>query len=94
MEVNVMKRTNELGHKLAGIAGEASCIKENVADAFEEGMDNAKRALKRGRRKAEDTLDSAVHQVKRHPLQSVGITFGIGLACGIAVGWLAVRNGK
>ena len=94
MEMNVMKRTNELGRKLAEIGGEASCIKENVAEAFEEGIDNTKRALKRGRRTAEDALDSAAYQVKRHPLQSVGITFGVGLVCGLAVGWLAGRNGK
>jgi ElaB/YqjD/DUF883 family membrane-anchored ribosome-binding protein len=84
MEVNVMKRTNELGRKLAEIGEEASCIKENVAEAFEEGRDNAKRALKRGRRKAEDALESAAYQVKRRPLQSVGITFGVGLVCGLA----------
>ena len=53
-----------------------------------------KRALKRGRRATEDAIDSAVHQVKHYPLQSVGFMFSVGLACGLAIGWLAGRNGK
>lgn len=91
MEVNVLKKTNEIGRKFGE---EASCVKENVAEAFEEGLDNAKRALKRGRRATEDAIDSAVHQVKHYPLQSVGVMFSVGLACGLAIGWLAGRNGK
>ncbi|MBS1791764.1 MAG: DUF883 family protein [Acidobacteria bacterium] len=94
MEVNVLKRTNELGRKFAEIGEEASYIKENVAKVFEEGIDNAKRTLKRGQREAKDAIDSAAYQVKRRPLQSVGITFGVGLLCGLAVGWLTSRSGK
>lgn len=83
--------------KFAGIAGEMAAgpsqIKENVVNALEEKMDAAeeaaRRTLKRGRRAAEDLLDDATYEVKRHPMRSVGVTFGIGLAVGLAVGWLA-----
>jgi ElaB/YqjD/DUF883 family membrane-anchored ribosome-binding protein len=102
MESKVMKKTSEAGEKLAeigtGIAAEASQIKEIVIDTFEERLDTAKdaakRAIKRSRSTAEDLLDDAAHQVKKHPFQSVGLTFGCGLAFGLVIGWLASRQGK
>lgn len=92
MEVNVLKRTDEFGSKFAKIGEEASCLKEKMAEAVEDGVETAERALRRARRSAEDAIDSATYQIKRHPLQSVGITLGIGLVCGLVVGWLAGRN--
>jgi ElaB/YqjD/DUF883 family membrane-anchored ribosome-binding protein len=94
MEANIAKSEAEPDSKISGISEEVGHIKEIVADAFAGGLDNANRALKRGRRSAEDALDSAVYQVKRRPLESVGVTFGIGLVCGLAIGWLASRNNK
>lgn len=94
MEANLARRDEEPGCKLAGISEEAAHLKEIVSDTVEAGFENAKGALKRGRRSAEDTLDSASYQIKRHLLESVGLTFGIGLVCGLAVGYLARRNGK
>ena len=94
MEAYIAKREDEPECKISGISEEAGHIKEIVADAFADGVGNARRALKRGRRSAEDALDSAAYQVKRRPLESVSVTFGIGLVCGLAVGWLASRNNK
>lgn len=95
-----MSKSMIAGDKLAafgtGIANEAVQIKEKVIDAFEEGVHTAKaaarRASKRGRDITEELLDNAECQVKRHPLKSVGVTLGVGLAAGLAIGWLAARK--
>jgi ElaB/YqjD/DUF883 family membrane-anchored ribosome-binding protein len=102
MESKVMKKTAVAGERLAeigtGIAAEASQIKERVIDTFEESLDTArdaaKRAIKSGRVAAEDLLDDAAYRVKKNPLQSVGATFGVGLAFGLVIGWLAARQRK
>jgi ElaB/YqjD/DUF883 family membrane-anchored ribosome-binding protein len=92
MTAQVMSRSKEINEKIAAIGAEASHIKEIVSGAIEGRVDDARRALKHGRHAAEEALDSATHQVKRHPLQSVGVTFGVGLAFGVIIGWLAGRK--
>ena len=92
MKANLGQRAEGLGSRIAEISEGAAHIKELVADAFEDGVDSAKSALKRGRRTAEDTLDSTAYQIKRHPLESVGMMFGLGLVCGLACGWIAGRK--
>ncbi len=102
MEDDMNKTTRIAGDKLAAfgteIVGEAGQIKEKVLDIFEEGLNSARataeRASKRGCAVTEDLLDDAARQVKRHPLQSVGVTLGIGLAAGLAIGWFAARKGN
>jgi ElaB/YqjD/DUF883 family membrane-anchored ribosome-binding protein len=102
MESKVMKKTAVAGERLAelgtGIAAEAAQIKERVKDTFEESLetarDKAKRAIKSGRIAAEDLLDDAAYRVKKNPLPSVGATFGVGLAFGMIIGWLAARPRK
>ena len=96
MATGVKRETVEPGHKLAElgseIAAQSSQLRENIVNTLEEGMEAAedatRRAFKRGRRAAEDMFDNATHEVKRHPVQSVGMTFGIGMAVGLAIGWL------
>ena len=75
------------------IVEEASQIKAKVLEVAQESLNSARnsveRAGKRGCAITEDLLDDATRQVKRHPLQSVGVTLGIGLAAGLAIGWFA-----
>jgi ElaB/YqjD/DUF883 family membrane-anchored ribosome-binding protein len=68
-------------------------MKEAVADAAEDGINTAKRAVKQGRRAAEDLVDDAEYQVKQHPLSAVAVSFGIGLGLGAVIGVLLTRNG-
>ena len=68
-------------------------MKEAVADAVEDGVNAAKRAVKQGRRAAEDLVDDAKYQVKRHPLNAVGISFSVGLGLGALIGILLARSG-
>ena len=68
-------------------------MKEAVADAVEERINTAKRAVKQGRRAADDLVDDAEYQVKQHPLSTLGVSFGIGLGLGAVIGILLARNG-
>ena len=70
----------ETGNKLTGVGSEiaarSSQLKENIVHTLEDKMgvaeDATMRAIKRGRRAAEDLLDEATYEVKRRPVQSVG----------------------
>src|SRR5688572_14031653 len=52
----------------------------------------ANRAIKRGRRAAEDALDDAEYQAKQHPLATACISFSIGLGLGAVISMLLARN--
>jgi ElaB/YqjD/DUF883 family membrane-anchored ribosome-binding protein len=70
---------------------EARLMKSMARDAAEEGVHAAKRAMKRVRRgveRLEDFRDEAEHCVKRQPFKAVGIAAGVGLAVGVALGWI------
>ena len=59
--------------------------KARVMDAVEE----AKRAIVRGKHQFEDARDTAVYRIKKAPLTSVGIGFGAGVLFGAIVGLIA-----
>jgi len=52
----------------------------------------ARRALKCSRFAAEDLTDEAAHSIKQHPLQAVGITFGLAFGVGALFGWIALQQ--
>lgn len=75
----------------AHLSHEARRLKALAADAVEDGVHAAKRAMtsaRRGVEKLGDFRDEAVHRVKRQPLRAVGLSLGIGLVVGLAVGWI------
>ena len=67
---------------------ETARLKTVVADALEDGVHAARRAMKHGLFVAEDLMDDAAHEVKRHPLQAVATTSIMSFAAGVAVGWI------
>ncbi len=67
---------------------ETTRLKTVVADALEDGVHAARRAMKHGLFVAEDLMDDAAHEVKRHPLQAVATTSIMSFAAGVAVGWI------
>ena len=76
----------------AHMSHEARLLKSVAEDAIEDGVHAAKRAIKSVQRRVEelrDLKDEATYRVKRRPLQAVGAAFGIGVAVGVAVGWIA-----
>ena len=75
---------------LAPDAGNARCDSWQVANDPE--CSGSKRAVKHGRRAAEDLVDDAKYLVKQHPLSAVGVLFGIGLGLGDLIGVPLARN--
>jgi hypothetical protein len=76
----------------AHISHEARLLKSVAEDAIEDGVHAAKRAMKSVQRRVEDLgdlKDEAIHRVKRQPLEAMAAVFGVGLALGVAVGWIA-----
>jgi hypothetical protein len=67
---------------------ETARLKTVVADALEDGVHAARRAMKHGLFVAEDLMEDAAHEVKRHPLQVVATTSIMSFAAGVAVGWI------
>ncbi len=83
--VNAVKRTAHASH-------EARLFKSLAQDAIEGGIHDAKRGIRRRIRQCEDMRDEAALRIRRRPLQSVGGVFGVGLALGIAAGWIIGRK--
>lgn len=96
-----IESTNDRGilRKAVGAAGQAAKIavkvetlKEKASHLYEDKLVDAKRMAKKGRHAAEDLVDDTAYRIKKQPLRSVGITFGLGLGLGIVAGWLLGRN--
>ena len=91
MQAEILEKTIEVREQLGA---EVKRVKEVVVDAVDNGLVAAKRAVKQGRRAAEDLVDDAEYRVKQHPLSALGVSFGIGIGLGAAVGVLLARNGR
>ncbi len=90
MQTEILEKTIEVRDQLGA---EVKRVKEAVVDAVEDKLVAAKRAVKQGRRAAEDLVDDAEYQVKQRPFSALGVSFGIGLGLGAAIGVLLARNG-
>jgi ElaB/YqjD/DUF883 family membrane-anchored ribosome-binding protein len=77
---------------LEDVMKEASKLKAVIADAVEDGVRSALRAVRQGRHRAEDALDDAKHVVRRNPVESLGIAFGAGILAGALAAWIAARS--
>lgn len=86
MQTSAVKQAIKAGAKVAQIGIEAERLKDTVTNAVEDSVNATKRAVKKGRYAVEDLVDEATYSVKRHPLQSIGITVGIGFALGTMFG--------
>ena len=64
--------------------------KARVMDAVED----AKRAIVRGKHQFEDLRDTAAYRVKKAPLTSVGVSFGAGILLGAVFGFFATKVAK
>ena len=86
MQTSAVKQAVKTGAKIAQIGIEAERLKDTVTHAVEDSVKAAQRAAKQGRYAVEDLVDEATYTVKRRPLQSIGITIGIGFALGAMFG--------
>jgi ElaB/YqjD/DUF883 family membrane-anchored ribosome-binding protein len=74
--------------QLTDFAKGAVRMKTAIADAIEDSMYTARRAMKHGYRATEDFLDDSTRRIKRDPLRAVGLS----LVVGMAMGWLFTRR--
>ena len=70
-----------------------------VADAFQDGLGEArramkvaKRAVKQGSEAAEEFLNDTTKNVRRHPMQTIAITFAVGATVGAVFAWALKRR--
>jgi ElaB/YqjD/DUF883 family membrane-anchored ribosome-binding protein len=91
MQTEILEKTIEVRDQLGA---EVKRVKEAVADAVEDGLGAARRAVKQGRRAAEDMVDGVEYRVKQHPFSALGVSLGIGLGLGAAIGVLLARKGR
>jgi ElaB/YqjD/DUF883 family membrane-anchored ribosome-binding protein len=89
MTHSVLERT---GEQIAETARKASRVTSVVADAFEDGVEAARRAAKQGGDAAEELIDDNTKRLQRHPIETVAVTFTLGVAVGILIGWMVKRK--
>ena len=89
MTQSVLERT---GEQIAETARKATRATSAMADAFEDGVEAARRAAKQGGDAAEEFMDDTTKRLQRHPIETVAATFAIGVAAGILIGWMVKRR--
>jgi ElaB/YqjD/DUF883 family membrane-anchored ribosome-binding protein len=84
---------------IEGKVQQASRATGAVADAFQDGLGEARRAVKVARRAvkqggeaAEEFLNDTTRRVKRHPMQTIAITFAVGATVGAVFAWATKRR--
>jgi ElaB/YqjD/DUF883 family membrane-anchored ribosome-binding protein len=91
-EQGVLGRMKVAEEKIAQAGENMGRLRRKVTNTVEDKYDDARRAIRRGRHAAEDLVDEASYRVKRDPLNSVAITFGVGLGMGVRIGWFLKRD--
>jgi ElaB/YqjD/DUF883 family membrane-anchored ribosome-binding protein len=81
----VHDRVVDAAANAAHLAHEARLIKTLAADAVDDGVHAATRAVTRGVRQVEDLRDEMAHRVKKAPLASLAFAAGAGLILGVLV---------
>ena len=80
--------------KATDVARDAREFTNMATDAVDDGVHAAKRALRTARRQVAnvtDWRDEAVYRVKRQPLRTIGLVFGVGVLAGVVIHWASHR---
>jgi ElaB/YqjD/DUF883 family membrane-anchored ribosome-binding protein len=99
MQTEMIKKTLKTGGKAIELGVEAERLKQNLSQklehGWEDGMLEAKRALKRTRYAAEDLVDDTAYRVKhnlrQNPWGALAITLGVGFGLGTLAGVLITK---
>jgi hypothetical protein len=70
----------------------ASRTASSAAEAFEDGVGAARRAMKQGSYAAAELYGDARRRVQRNPIEAVVATFAAGIAAGAAISWMMKRK--
>ena len=89
MAQSVLEQVSE---KVAETAHEASRAASAVKDSIEDGVIAARRAARKAGYAATELLDDTKCNVRRHPIETVLVTFAAGIAAGTLVGWMMKRK--
>ncbi|MGA3055876.1 MAG: hypothetical protein ABSD63_16850 [Candidatus Korobacteraceae bacterium] len=89
MAQSVSERT---GEQIAETVRKASRATSAVADAIEDGLGAARRVAKQGGDAAEELFDDTTKRLQRHPIETIVVTFAVGVAAGVAIGWMMKRR--
>ena len=84
-------KTIRAGEKIAEAVSDIENAKAALSEVVDEGKEAARRALKRGRRAAEDLDEDAVRGIREYPRMTVAVTFGVAMGAGLLLGWLFGR---
>jgi ElaB/YqjD/DUF883 family membrane-anchored ribosome-binding protein len=85
----VMEKVSE---QIAQSAQRISRAAETFADVLDEGITVAKRAAKHSGDALEEMMDENTQRIKRHPLETVAMTFAVGFSVGMLFGWLMKKR--
>ena len=82
----------EVREQIAESSKHLDQAKSVVNDACEDFVGKSMRAVKVGRRAAEDLVDDAEHTVKKYPKSAVASGIMTGIILGFCLGWLLARR--
>jgi ElaB/YqjD/DUF883 family membrane-anchored ribosome-binding protein len=74
------------------LAEDARVLKAKAGELFDDGKLAARKTVARRMRELEDLRDETALKVRKAPFTAVGITFGVGLLLGVAIGWMGRRR--
>ncbi len=63
-----------------------------MADAMDESVRILRRAVKRSGDVAEELMDDTTDRIKRHPVETITMSFAVGIAVGAIIGWAIGRK--
>ena len=92
MDRGILRKAVGAAGQAAKMAVKVEGLKGTASHLYEDTLVDARRMAKKGRHAAEDFVDDTSYRIKKQPLRSVGITFGIGLGLGMLTGWMMGRN--
>jgi ElaB/YqjD/DUF883 family membrane-anchored ribosome-binding protein len=96
-EPSIREHAIDAARQVAHLSHEVQLFKSLAADAVEDGVHAATRAIKSVRRRVEelgDLRDQAAYRVKRQPFKALTMAVGVGLVFGIGVAWIGSRLRK
>jgi hypothetical protein len=89
---NVAAFALNTGSRLAKMGCEAMNVKSALTSAAQDKFTAATRAVRKSCYAASDFVDEVAMNVKRHPLKSTAITFGVAFGIGALAGWFSKRK--
>ena len=82
----------QLKTDLVGAVEKAKEVSEEIRDRVGSSYHNIRRGVQKAQVAAEDAIEGARHEIKRHPLTTVGaVGFGA-FALGLLTGWAIARK--